>query len=503
MFVVKVKAKIIEDNTGAKVELPILRTEKGPLMSVVRYVLNLHVSGASLSTITSNLRSIILLLRFMDANRTIFSDPQTLLETFVRRLYSGTFNEEGLDPSELCWVPASIPTTNIHIGNLTRFTDWLYDRGYCREIANSLREASPHEERLNYAAWFRKNQSDYLGHIKDKRASAAIKKVRSIKGKRRKMWEDDDVACFPNDQFKNFFSHGIGNTKNMLVGLRDKLILLLLHGAGLRSSEALLIWTTDVFVHSKDASRAVVRVYNEEEGIAPFGAKTRDGAAQIRAAYLKEKYGRIPRARMIGTEKLGWKGNTVYGPNGYIEAYFFPTYFDKTFMSLWRTYMQYRIQIETNHPYAFISFSPNNIGRPLTYNAFYDSYGKGLKRIGLSPSKADGFDPHGHRHNYGARLAEAELPPSVIKKCMHHASITSQEVYTKPSRARVSEAFSKAEKQLAQSIQTEEQLRQSLQAVKTQDVLDWETLTKYGFEDIDPYGYFTGQDPKFGKHRKG
>lgn len=43
--------------------------------------------------------------------------------------------------------------------------------------------------------------------------------------------------------------------------MRDQLILLLLHGGGLRESEALSIWITDVFID--DENIALVRVYSE------------------------------------------------------------------------------------------------------------------------------------------------------------------------------------------------------------------------------------------------
>ncbi|MDA4231640.1 site-specific integrase, partial [Escherichia coli] len=74
---------------------------------------------------------------------------------------------DGLDPSGLYWVPSSTSNVNKHIHRLTAFTDWLADKQGSAPM-NPLRDATPHEQRLNYAAWYRKNQNDFLGHIEDK-----------------------------------------------------------------------------------------------------------------------------------------------------------------------------------------------------------------------------------------------------------------------------------------------------------------------------------------------
>ena len=44
---------------------------------------------------------------------------------------------------------------------------------------------------------------------------------------------------FQKKHWEPFFKDGIGGAKDPRVALRDKLILLLMHGAGLRESEAL------------------------------------------------------------------------------------------------------------------------------------------------------------------------------------------------------------------------------------------------------------------------
>ncbi|MCQ4503737.1 site-specific integrase, partial [Vibrio parahaemolyticus] len=92
--------------------------------------------------------------------------------------------------------------------------------------------------------------------------------------------------------------------------LRDKLIILLMYGGGLRESEALTIWVTDVFEDPYEPDSAIIRIYNEVDGKAPNDPEVRS-KNQNRETYLKEKYASIPRQRMKGTAHLGWKNRVV------------------------------------------------------------------------------------------------------------------------------------------------------------------------------------------------
>lgn len=487
MFATKVTGKIVEDNSGVAVEIPVILTDQGVLSSVTDYVLSLQVNGFSLSTIQKMIQSIILLIEFMDANTGVFHNPEELFSVFVRRLYSGTVGEDGLDPSGLYWIPATVGTVSQHIRNLTNFTDWLSEKDLAKPL-NSLRKATKHEERLQYAAWFRRNQEDFLGHVKDTSISTTVKRARSIKGRAPLAKTDDDAIAFPSGKFEDFYLNGMGGAKDPRVALRDKLIQLLLHGAGFRRSEALLLWVTDVLEDASDPDRAIVRVCNEIEGRAPDGWRSRKGIT-TRKAYLREKYARSPRQEMHGTQHLGWKSKTLDHKDGYLQGWFFPDNFARVFMSLWRQYLVFRAAVDCHHPYAFISFDSRHLGNPYTYNAFNQNYAAGLRRIGLEPNKAEGLDPHGHRHSYGRRLTNAGVDPLIRKKCLHHASLESQVPYTMSSSAEVSEALSQASDQL--QLQSDKPTNQAS--------FDWKKLAKHGFEDIDPEGYFTGKNPRLGK----
>lgn len=478
---VKARAKVIEDNTGIKSEIPVLLTEQGELSSVTDYILKLEAEGASASLINGVLQAISLLLDYMEVNQNLFNDPKILFETFAKRLYSGTIGEDGIDPSGLYWVPTSIKNVDRHIKRLTNFTDWLSRKQGTVQL-NPLREATSHERRLNYAAWFRKNHSDFLGHIEDKTVNQTIRQARILKGRTPLRNIEDNALAFPQKHWEQFYREGIGGAKDPRVALRDKLILLLMHGGGLRESEALSLWVTDVFEDFNDPDNAVVRIYNEVEGRAPYDWHSHKGI-YTREAYLKEQYGRIPRIKMNGTARLGWKNRISDHVDNYIRVQWFPTDYGKVFMLLWRNYQKYRACVECHHPYAFISFHHKSFGNPYTLNAFHQSYASGLKRLNLTPNKSVGLGPHGHRHNYGRRLEEAELHPLTIRRALHHSSLDSQLKYTSKAEQKVSDELNNATKKLANS------------GFKIKE-LDWEKLTEYGFDDIDPHRYFTGKHPK-------
>lgn len=484
MAVTRVRATIVEDNSGVKSRIPILLTEQGELSVVTDYLLKMEAGDDSVSTMNGFIRAVTLLLDYMEANKELFNDPKVLFQTFAKRLYTGTIGEDGLDPSGLYWLPTSTQNVNAHIYRLTTFTDWLSDEHGAVSM-NPLREATPHEQRLNYAAWFRKNQNDFLGHIKDKSINKTVRKARTLKGRTPLTKSEDDAIAFPENRWERLFLEGFGGAKDPRVALRDKLIAILMHGGGLRESEALMTWVTDVFEDPFKPDSAIVRIYNEVDGTAPYNWRSRSGA-HTREAYLKEEYARIPRVRMSGTSRLGWKGRVVDHKDNYIQIQWFPTDYGKLFMLLWKTYQKYRASIECHHPYAFISFYRGSLGNPYTLNAFHQNYALALKRIGLLPNKAEGLDPHGHRHNYGRRLRRAGLNPLIIRRCMHHASLDSQLPYTGESQQEISDELNRATTQLANPD-------------SKVGALDWKTLAEHGLEDIDPQGLLTGKYPKLGR----
>ncbi|ATD10233.1 hypothetical protein PPIS_b1227 [Pseudoalteromonas piscicida] len=438
--------------------------------------------GYSKSSMDLSINAIRMFLTYINANACFNTKPTILLTSFASRLCSGTINAEGLDPSELFWLPRSQISTRRITNSLRAFFLWLTQNGEGFKQSTNIINSS-YGSTLSYAAWYWKNIHDYLGHIKSDKRRTLREAPLHLTSKKIPYYATDAVD-FPQKDFHRFLIDGFGKARDIRVALRDMLILLLMHGGGLRESEALSLWVTDVDYPQDSSSPLRVRVYDEEYGKAPFGWKSTQGL-KTRQAYLMYNFGRVTRKKSSGTQHIGWKGSKFDHKDGYIEVYWFPNYYGQLFKKLWNTYMKYRSLLDCNHPYAFITFHKKKTGHPYTINAFHQSYKSALKRISLKPNKELGLSPHSHRHSYARRLVKAKVAPTVIKKCLHHSSLESQIPYTVCSFSEISSALSVATKEL-------EHEQNNIYLPET-----WQDLIKHGYEDIDPKAYFTGLHPKF------
>ncbi len=474
-------AKVVVDDSGFRSEIPVLLTEKGVVTPLLDYLLNKQTERSQhwQRNVVSAAK---LLLEYMEANQHNFSDPATLFQSFAARLFTGTVGDDGLDPSGLYWIPASTATANRHLNALKGLTDYLADHQGVQHM-NPLVTASSYDQRLNYAAWYRRNQNDFLGHIKDKTINETVRKARNVKGRRALSKTDDDAVAFPEQLFERFFLQGLGGAQDRRCAVRDQLITIMMHGAGLRESEPLHLWVQDVLIDPHDPTKVIVRIHHPEEGKAPDGWKSRTGKTN-RSAYLREAHALAPRNRLRGTRSVGWKVRQHdHQRDNYIQLHWFPTDYGRLFLKLWREHLHYLASIERHHPYAFVSYEKRTLGKPYTLNAFNKNYAAALARVGLSAAKVEGRSPHGHRHAYGRRLTRAGIDPVLRKKALHHSSLESQAVYTAPGIADVSQALERASGRLDE-LPAESRLIQPFS--------NWDELVKTGFEDIDQRGLLSG-----------
>jgi len=79
--VVRVNAKVVQDDSGVFTEIPVLLDQKKePVKPLVEYALKLKRDGMSQSTISNYIKATQLLLEYMSANVSGFASPQALFE---------------------------------------------------------------------------------------------------------------------------------------------------------------------------------------------------------------------------------------------------------------------------------------------------------------------------------------------------------------------------------------------------------------------------------------
>lgn len=467
MDFVQVKLKVITDNSGDRYHIPALLTDNGIYIPLVDYLLQkLHVR--SKSWCFKAVFSIRIFMQYVSVNLDCFENSHTLLQNFSQRLRSGTISEDGEDPSSLFWLPRRTSNVNVILSHISGFSDWLAESQGINAINPRTDKLDTLERRMAFAAWYNKNQSQFLGHLQtEKRAALA---QRQLIQHRQLVNAHNNAISFDENLFQRFFRDGMGNRTDARAAIRDCLIILLMHGAGVRISEAMNLWLSDVYQDPKEERTVSVKLYHPEHGRAPDGWKSPSGETH-RAAYLKYKYNLLPRNRHYDSAFLGWKGVVVENKDNYIQLHWHPAFYGYLFKELWVTYLRHLFNTPRKHPYAFVSFNRSNLGEPYTINAFNDNYRAAIKRIGLEPSKQDGLSPHAHRHAYARRLADNNIEPLFIKSALHHSDITSQNVYTSPRVQQVSNLLSEASKDLEQEN-------------KEHDINDnWKSILKSGLFD--------------------
>ncbi len=445
-----VRAKVIKDNTGIEMELPVLLTEQGPLKPLVDYLLE-HSHARSFSWMQKVVQAVGYLLDYMTANYNCFKDPKELFTSFVQRLYTGTIGEDGNDPSGLYWFPKDRFLVRQLTSQIAAFSDWMADRIGTKPL-NPWRKATHYEEMLNWAAYHQRHNRAFLGHIWDSsQASDAANRARNTLLKRSPKIEHEGVKSFPDDRFMDLLLNGFivpGKQKSPRMeerlNVRDILITLLQHCGGLRESEPFHLYVHDVLPDPHNPEIALVRVYHPSEGQAPPDwMNTRGNPIKCnRQAYLRGKYGMRPRNEYFKTDHLhaGWKDSLLDSKLKFMYVHWFPGWSGKIFKKLWDLYLLKRALKNCSHPFAFVSQS----GRPHAIRDYNEAHARAVERLGLVPAKMNGTTPHGHRHAYGQRMADAKIDPIYRKKALHHKSLESQSVYTEPTIDKVTDALERA-----------------------------------------------------------
>jgi hypothetical protein len=499
MPLVRLKYRVRRDRTGLTFNIPVVwSNESGALLSLVAYLLK-YSEVRSQSWMDKVCLAVETFLEYLQAHSDKFannpgglsrdSQIHALFDGFVARLYSGTIDADGRDPTHLCWRARRVKTANSLISALSQFSDWLakQNRGYS---LNPYVMPSGQEERLFWAAFENRLNRAFNAHIWNKRPEP---KTRRTFARRVSVVQEEAAKAFPESQLGALLTRGFivpGRQGLGLDGLnlRDILITILQHFGGIRMSEAFHLYVYDVDhddLLEKDGYSGIarVRIHHPTQGLAPHDwiDLKNNRVRGTREEYLRLRWGLRSRTQYHSGSGLhaGWKHPILDDQERQaMYVFWFPLVWGRVFYSLWRYHLLRLRDIECKHPFAFVNFDGPTVGEPYTINAYRQNHASAVKRLGLTPTKNFGTTPHGHRHAYGRRLVKYKIDPLTRRRALHHVSVESQLTYVEPSWQMVSQTLTEAH----------DRLQQGEKANVTKPAL-------MGFEDVDPLGLLSGWAP--------
>lgn len=434
MSIFKTTIKVQDQITNNFIELPVIFDEEGkPFYKLIQYCLHKFTVGKfRLSSIKHVVYAVELYLQFNLVNRIKVKNSKEKFKLFYEALYKGTINDEGFDESGLYWKPFQPDTANIYLDALSKFGDWLHIE-YGNQLLNPVVENDYKSKVLLQYAYYYKTKANILSHLQI-RKNFNFKFSREFKIRKSIKREKGDIQQFPDPLFNRLIIHGYDAVTDKRMALRDILILLLMHGCGVRVSEALHLWLYDVNILTK-----TVKIFHPKSGNAPGGRYRKN-----RQEYLWEKYKLKPRTDIMGNQHLGWKSVSV-NKDGAIDLFWKEDGMRDFFFELWTIYLSYLAVLEINHPYAFMNFNKKDFLKPYTLSSFQKNYNSAMQRLGVKVDKASGLSTHGHRHNYAMTLKERGHGPLIIQRALHQSNVYSQLPYVSGSYSQAIKKFKELE----------------------------------------------------------
>ncbi|MCD6006169.1 hypothetical protein K7H08_15125 [Halomonas sp. IOP_6] len=451
--VVKVRAKI--DNHSASLAMKAIAVNGAILKSHLEYMIYGKLRGRRSGWMDKSIQAVRLLIDYSYANGDTFKNPAIMFETFAQRLFDGTVDEEGFDPTGLRWQPRSKGSGNEIIRHITLYSDWLYDqKDGASELLNPRRVATKSEKLMNLAAYNNRMNRSFLKHTYSiDHKTNEVSRTRAVSYRNEVSITEDPQKPFEEDKIWDLLGQGflkkgksINDSNVEKYDLSNILITMLMHYGGLRVSEPFHLYVDDIIPNE---GLQQIRVYHPREGLAPQWYRHLTNSPNCnRKTFLKIKYGLED--RVTSSKKsyhAGWKNPTVSSVGKYFPVFLFGDNIQDVFYDLFRLYVEnQRVKPlpGREHPFLFT----NKIGDPLSIKSFVQKHNKAVNRIGLSHYLELGGSPHCHRHAYGQRLAEARnlssnIDEYIIKGALHHRSLESQKTYTDPHTKKIARELKK------------------------------------------------------------
>ncbi len=297
------------------------------------------------------------------------SSADALIADFIVALLKGTIRLDGSDPKGLYWLPASADQTKRMLDAIRTFGGFLEEEGSLVTL-NPKTKRRINWLRKNFASAIRRNTS-MLAHLKDQTDepdppsfTPFERQIAQGRGRGRPI-------PFPKALEVAFFAKGLisRRQRDLIRGIcphtvRDTLYFLLLMYGGLRKSEPLHLFLSDVVPDPAQPGSALVFLYHPETG--PVNREQ-----SRRSEYLRARYQLVPRNCLSITDPLfaGWKSMLLdeqtrfTGPR--TRIYWRNPEVGRLFWQLHQVYIKLVRPKRTNHPYYFVSLSGTGEGRPM------------------------------------------------------------------------------------------------------------------------------------------
>lgn len=382
--------------------------------------------GSSSSTLA---KSIAAIGRFYDYYQ-LEKHGEPLAEDQLRLMLSQFYRARRFGLASLGWAAVKLATAANDVRVVSEFTGWCTDNfGHTRvnpRERTMMEQMNLRDQKIQELKDMSRRGWDMLYHLHPATAegqrAVMQRKFDPARGRRKKTSTNDKY--YPPDK--------VWETILKTTSVRDKLYLLLLFFGGLRISEPMHLFASDICIQSDGIARVVLG--HPQDGRYQWIGRDGNKRTGNRITFLQERYCVTSRNLLAENDPLhaGWKGMMEDdGKRSESVVHWLREDAGRLFARLHAEYIKtVRSKLPDHHPYYFVSErGEDSYGQPLKLSNMSKAFNRAAVRVGLSPSMA-GVNPHGARHFYGLYCASVlRLPIETTQRLMHHRSVLSTQIY--------------------------------------------------------------------------
>jgi integrase len=420
-----VQMPIVEGSIGASLPLLIIEEGEVSVAALAWARAKMLDQGTGSASLSMSIRAIG---RFYDFYQ-IEKHGAELAADELRRVLKQFFEARRFGLPSLDWRPVKLATAAADVRVVSEFTEWCANN-FDHVAANPqerllVSSLNLREQRILQARFKSRKTWDTLFHLTPSTQEGHGKVLQRAfapeRGKRQKA--AGFQKYFPPEKVMDFIA--------ATPALRDKLYFLLLFFGGVRISEPLHLFASDVGILPDGTARVVLG--DPHDGTYEWIGENKQRRSGIRATFLAERYNRGPRNLLAQNHPLhsGWKGMLADdGRRRESVVHWLREDISRLFAKLHVEYIDsVRRKVTDTHPFYFVNESDRDFGEPLKLSNISKAFSRAAKRVNLS-STLPGVNPHGARHFFGYYCASVlRLPIETTQKLLHHQSILSTQVY--------------------------------------------------------------------------